>query len=511
MYNGRKKGIIIAIIIVVLVIILGVAGFFVYSKTDLLKSNQTLFFKYMGQTLENFKYVENTQMAEIRKLKEQKPYIVAGTLSFESDDENNNVLENMKLTLESKVDKTNEKSYAKANLEFNSQNLFTLEYANSNNIYALKSDEIATAYLGIENNNLKVLAQKLEVMDTTAIPDTITQVKLNQILKISEEEKLHLKETYLPVLIDSISKENYTKETDLAIEKQGVTYNTTAYRLGLNAEELKQLQIALLTALKEDSITLNLITTKAKLLGLDETYTQINNLNNEIEKQINRISKENTNIEAGLDIIVYVENGKVITTDIIVKNEIKLSFYGETKESNTNKYIAIENLTADAEYNKIEIQLNETRSAAQSTLNIIANIDDEIKINAYITNTGSASENSLSTTYEITFMQDETTSTINYNQETAFKDEIGDIIEIDRTNCGVLNDYTTEQLQVLMQSLMQRITEVLTEKIQVVGLQMNQVNTETNNDMITIKPIDNTNNQVQSNQTISNVEVVNEI
>ena len=70
MYNGRKK-IIIIMVIILLIVLLAIGGVFAYITTDLFKSNQTLFFKYMGQTLESIKYVENTQLSEIENLKEK--------------------------------------------------------------------------------------------------------------------------------------------------------------------------------------------------------------------------------------------------------------------------------------------------------------------------------------------------------------------------------------------------------------------------------------------------------
>ena len=53
MYNGTKKKIIIITTIIILVVILAVGGVFAYITTDLFKSNQTLFFKYLGQALED--------------------------------------------------------------------------------------------------------------------------------------------------------------------------------------------------------------------------------------------------------------------------------------------------------------------------------------------------------------------------------------------------------------------------------------------------------------------------
>ena len=479
MNKGRKK-IIIIMVIIFLVLILAIGGVFAYLTTDLFKPNQTLFFKYIGQAISDLEYIENTQLSEIENLKEEMPYTVSANLNFEAGEENTdinaNILSRMSINLESKINRPEEKAYTKANVTNNNQNIFTLEYANNDNIYALKSDEIANAFIGIENDNLKVLAQKLGMLDTTVIPDSIEPIDINEILKITDEEKNHITETYLSILVQNISKDNYSKEKDLTVMKDDVTYTATGYRLSLNAEELKQIQIALLQTLKEDSITLNLITTKAKLLGLDENYTQINNFTTIIDKQIKTINNKSYEINEGIDIIVYLDKQEVIYTEIIFRNKMKYTIYGEKQENSNKRHLLIENLSATEEYNKIEIEQIETRSNIESTNNILINMDDNIGLNIYLENTGSAAENNLNTTCEVSISQGELTSIIRYEQEMNFQDETDDIFEVTRNNTAVLNDYTTEQIQSLMLSIIQRIQAIITEKKQVIGwVENNQI------------------------------------
>lgn len=471
MYNSRKK-IIITIVVIFLIIILAIAGLLVYITTDIFKSNQVLFYKYMAQTFENIKYVENTQLSEIENLKKQKPYTIEGTLSFDAGEENTdinaNMLSRMNLNIESKVNKPEEKAYTKVNLAHNNEDLFRVEYANSNNIYALKSDEIVSNFLGIENENLKVLAQKLGISDTSMIPNSIEPININEILSITEEEKDHITETYLLALSQNINKENFSKEKNIAVTKENVTYNATGYRLNLNEEELKQIQIALLQTLKEDSITLNILTTKAKLLGLNEEYTQVNNLTKIIEKRINTINSQNYIQDAGISIIVYVDKQEVILSEIIFKNEVKYTFYGSLGQNTRKNYLLIENLNTTSEYNKVEIELNETKDNIESTYNLLINIDDNIGIDVYVNNKGLANENNLITTCNININEGELTTSINYEQEMNFEEEL-DIIELSRSNCGVLNDYTTEQLQQIIQAVGERTLQVIYNKLQLVG------------------------------------------
>lgn len=515
--RGKKGIVIISIIILIIALLAGVA--FAYLKTDLFKSEQTLFFKYMGKALESFEYVENTQNIEIEKKKQENPYNLNANLKYEKGEEiedvNSNILSNMNLQIEAKVNKKEEKAYAKANLNYQNESLFSLEYANSNNIYALKSDEIITAFLGIENSNLKILAQKLGIIDTTKIPDTINQINLNDLLLISNEDKEHIKETYLSVLINVISQNNFKKEKNVEIQREGINYTATAYRLDLNAEELKQVKIEVLQALKEDSITLDLLATKAKLLGLDENYTQVNNLTNMIQMKINEINNGNYISDADLSIIIYTNNEEVIMTEVIYKNEVKYTIYGNRKENVSSKYILVEQLENTSQNNKIEINIDETRNDNETNYSILVNINNNIGINANIVNTVATEDNNINTNCEIILTQLENViSIINYEQEINFEEQIENTIELNTSNCGVLNNYTTEQLKVLIQSIAQRIEAITKEKVQKIGWQEINIketisNEAQNNGIDTDIP--NLNNVDNNTIMINEVNVTNEI
>lgn len=475
MYYGKKKGIIITIIVIVLLIVVAVGGILLYLYTDLFKSNETLFLKYISQTAQSMKYEVNTQLQDNLEAQKQNPYEVKGTLNFSYEGEQNTnaeILEQLQLTVNSNVNKSEEKSYSKATLLYQDQNLFNLEYANSNNIYALKSEEIVTAFVGIRNENLKVLAQKLGVNDTTQIPDSINWVDYEELLEISEEEKSHISDTYLPVIIESIPKEKYTKQSNILVTKEGVEYNTNSYRLDLSAEEISNILVKVLETLQQDSITLNLITTKAKLLNLSEEYTQINNLTQVIQEQINDINNSENLPEEGLSITVYEEKGKTILTEFIIKNSAKITIYGNNENQKNNIYIMIENLSSDENFKMIEMQITNTRTDTQSNTEILINQDNNTGIEVYITNTGLASDENILSNYEIVYNQDNNKYIVNYEQELSFTENESEIINLDNTNCAILNDYPTEQLAMLIQLITAQTTNVLNQKVQQIGINL---------------------------------------
>lgn len=461
MRSEEKRGFIIAVVVIILIAILAIGGVLAYANTDLFKSNQTLFFQYIGQAIEDMDYVENTQLKEIAKKKEEKPYTVDGRLQYKIGEGNQ---DSIHIDIKASVNKPEEKAYTKANLNYQNQEIFSLEYANSNDIYAIKSNEIITAFIGIENNNLKVLAQKLGILNTTSIPDSIKQINMQELLIITQEEKEHIKETYLPVLTKNIEKDNFKKEKDVSISKKGTDYITTAYHLELSKEKQKQVILAVLQTLKEDSITLNLITTKAKLLGLDENYTQINLLTNKIENQINDIQNGKMAEGGTITIIVYANKGEVIATEMI-QDDTKYTIYGNKQDNTISRSLIIENSNQQEANKKMEINLEEIRKEKETNYTMQMNVEEEIEINLSIENK-QTEEETIETKGEVNISQGKVNSTIFYEQKTHFVEKIEDIIELDRNNCGVLNDYTTEQLQVLLQAVGQRTMNVINQKMQ---------------------------------------------
>ena len=473
MYYGKKKGIIIAIVIIILLIVIAVGGVMLYLFTDLFKSNQTLFLKYIDQTIQGMKYETNDQTKDIIETQKENPYQIKGTLNFDYDGSENKqaeILKQIKVELETNANGQEEKTYTKASVLYQNQNLFNLEYANSNNIYALKSDEIVTAFIGVRNENLKVLAQKLGMQDNSNIPDSITPIDYEDLLNISEEEKQHISDTYLPVIVNNIEKSKYSKQSNIPITKEGVEYNTTAYRVDLTSEDIANISVKLLETLKQDSITLNFIATKAKILNLPEEYTQVNNLTKQIDEQIKKIEDSEKSPENGVSIVVYEEKGQKVLTEIIIKNNVKFTLYASNTNQKNSIYVMAENLSTSNDYNTVEMQVTQTKTAKQTNTEILVNKDNDKGLEIYLTNEGLSSDEKVTTTCEINYNDGNDKYIANYEQEINFNEE-NEIISLDNTNCAILNDYPTDQLSMLIVLIAQQTQNVMNQKMQQLGIQ----------------------------------------
>lgn len=469
MYYGRKKGIIIGIVVAIVIILIAIAGILLVMKTDLFKSNKTLFWKYMENGIGSTKITPNTQLEEIEKLKIQSPYTIKGELTLNSTDEQiNKTLEKLKLSVNSETDKSNNYSHTNAKINFADTSIFNIDYANTDNIYALKSDEIVTVYLGIRNENLKVLLQKLGVEEITDFPDEITPTNYADLFKFSEEELNHIKQTYMPVIENGITEDSYSKQTEAVIEKDGVSYNTTSYRLDLTGMQISDILVNMLNTLKTDSITLNLIATKAKILGAgDITVEEVNNAIDDIINRIGELQFEDVSF------VVYSYKGETIATEILVKNKQKMTIYNN---NNQNVKITIEDLTTEAEYDVINIETSAQATTTQSSIIMKIAIDDNALIELNITNEGSAAQESLNTNVSLAFTSEGETTEFVYNQTMEFVSEIENMQKLDGTNCAILNDYSQEDLISLLQAIMNQISVVYNQKAQIIGIPTTQNN-----------------------------------
>lgn len=456
MYYGRKKGIIIGIVVALVVILLATISVFVVLKTDLFKSNKTLFWKYAGAQLESFEQTPNIQLEEIEKLKMQSPYVTQGELQIGTEETNTS--QNIKLTINSENDRVNEYTHANSKIEFANNIIFDIDYVKNDNIYALKSDEIVTAYLGVKNENLKVLFQKLGVEGNFNIPDEIRLNDYSEVLKFSEKDLEHIKETYTEVITNSFTNENYSKQTGAILEKDGTSYETTSYRLDLSSEQIVNILQKILTTLKSDSITLNLIIEKIKILGITDEEITIDEVTGAIDEIIEELNQEEFQ---DISFVVYSYKGETIGAEVIVKNTGKATIY---TQKNSKKII----YEGYEEEERVTIELINNVTTTQSNIQLIMNINDETQVNIDIINTGSANQRGLNTTCEISVVNEENEVKATYNQTIEFVDKLEETITLDETNSVVLNDYNAQDLKALMEAIMTRTSEVVGQKVQLI-------------------------------------------
>ena len=323
----NKKKILLIIIPIIIVLIIAVIIAVLYFTTDLFKSNEELFWKYFAQNKDVLNIIENEKQAEQNQFKTNNSYTSNGNLSLViAQGENSSKQLNVVTT--ARHDVTTNRTYADATLKNGDINLFKASYINSGDIYAVSCDEIFQGYVGTENSGLTQLAENFGIEN---FPDSINVNEYTNLLDVTDEEWAHISETYLPVIMNVISKESYTKSSE-EIQVNGQTYNTNVYSIQITGENLKQLIINGLTTLKGDTQTLVMISNKLSTLGLGIEYTDVSNMLLQIDEIIENI--QNTNIEDNLYINVYENNEEVVRTSIDLENNFDI-VYDRTSSTNS--------------------------------------------------------------------------------------------------------------------------------------------------------------------------------
>lgn len=363
----KKKKITIAIIIVIFVILV-ISGVCIalYINTDMFKSNEVLFAKYLGQNLENIKLLEttleNTSYNETldnsfynTNIEAEAKYTQAIGTSSESSD---NSINQLKITLEGQTDKINGYNYKNLKLLKNEEQVAQIEYLQSENNYGIRFSDLFNQYLISGNSNIKEMLKSIgyEEEQLKNIPENIESKQILNEVKLTEDELNVLKEKYVGIIENNLSEENFSKKNKQSVTINGQNFETNAYILTITKEQLNNIYVNLLQAIEQDEILLSkidILQNNINEIGIENVQI---NLREELIKNIDlTIQKINQN-NIGADttrIIVYESDGTTIRTRI------------ETNDYQTNiDYVKIEEntfvqiLVANGENEKYKFTLN---------------------------------------------------------------------------------------------------------------------------------------------------------
>ena len=449
MMTKKKRRTLLISILVVLLLIIVVSLVILYLNTDIFKSNQTLFFKYLGKNTEIIKEIEkiygNTgyeDLLENSKYTQDIEMKVNYTEDYGTTSENtSNIINNLKLTIEGQIDNVNKYNYKDVKLLKNDGQIFELEYAQSDNIYGIRFSDLFKQYILIEDNNLK------EVFKILGFPDQdlenitygldINQEDITNSIKLSDKEIDNLKEKYISIINKDLSKGNFTKESNKVIAINERDVNANEYVLKLTKEQLNNIYINILENFKNEEIVLGKIANIQEIVnGISSDSSEIINLKDEfsrgIEDIIEKINRNNIGTEE-TRIIIYESQGETIRTTIqgvdyqinlehikteqenfvefnlsknenkvqkisITKNDKKINLNIEHKENNIPIIISIEedNYIEDKKCKKnINIKYEDETNKLDSNIIINTNIVDNFENSIEFINENSIEFNKL--------------------------------------------------------------------------------------------------------------------
>lgn len=313
----NKKGLIIGSTITVIVII-AIVIVVLYFTTDLFKTNKQLFYKYLAKTqILDTAYLQKCKEVNEKLTKNSNSSSATIDVAASVPNQETEISDMQTLfTIKSNglINVPFKQTYRDFILSSNNQNWLTLKYMRDDNLYAILADNILAKYITIENSNLKELFSKMGVQDVSNIPDTIT-VNYEEVLKIDEETLNALGTTYVTLLYNNINEANYYKTIN--------TDKTETIGMSLSLQETINLFKTILETAHNDNILLELIASKAQLLGYTEITVQ--NIQTELQNLLDDFTAiENVqDIENFFGVSVTKKDSNIIKLKVDMKQKQK--------------------------------------------------------------------------------------------------------------------------------------------------------------------------------------------
>ena len=423
MGQKKRRGLIIAIIIFLIIILLLIAEIaYLYLFTDLLKTNKQLFFQYAVELVEEKDgFIDNAVMQYIQR-KQSSPYETNGEftldISIPSIEDSLQIVNDFNITYSGKTDASNAKSESEISINYSDSVNFPFTYRKINNLTGIQTQYISSNFVAVRNDEELSGAGELNRL-----------IKL-QNFEFSNEELRNLKTTYFDNILNQLEDSKFSKLTEGEL---------TGYRLTLTEEELKNILIQMLEALKTDETSLNKINEIGEILGITSQFDS-----GTIEDLIATV-QDDLEINGDVELTVYQNGGNLNRIDIgIGANLLTINKEGNGQE-----------ITYSASISSTENEENNSTFDIKYTGLGTDNVTENYEI-AY-EGTDNSTENSIST-YQYTI-----TNNITFVNSVEIEDLTDD-------NAVILNDRDEEYVTNLMSVIEERLTEVNRLQMEELGI-----------------------------------------
>ena len=368
----KKRYLIMLIIAIVLIIALGAGFAFAYFFTDIFRSNKELFSKYISQNSEIIDIFKDEEVKAYSEKQKNTAFTSEGTIktnvTFPDSSEAKiaSALQNCNITFTGKTDNLSKYMHQTIKANYSDTQSMQFDLYRSGDIYAAKINEVLVKYIGLDNNNLKEFATKMQLPEeiTSAIPNKIDLATLTSVSNIfTDEDKTALKEKYLKIITDSLTDDMFSKEK---------TSEDTVYTLTINNTQATNIILKILETLKEDEVIIekiknyainNFNLTEENVQNFETQYKEtlqkaIDGINSSIQEK-NTTSPSQSQIDLNTDNETSTGSGEFMDAlqDLVDNTTPELDSTQNTETSVDNPQNSIENTNSD-KYMTIKVCVN---------------------------------------------------------------------------------------------------------------------------------------------------------
>lgn len=451
-----KKDIKFKIVAGIILLVLA-AGVALYFNTDIFRTKREVFIKYFDQTFEATKILEDESNNAYNEKKITSKYKRVGNAKIISSSNvaDSKVLDKLKFSIGERTDNGSEKSAIMVNIMNGMDIMEEIDLLKDGDNLGFYCKDVANSYIFVRNGEMKKIFQLAEINDLSMVPNYIGNLDPKYLVETTNVEKDHINKL-LDIMKNNVPNNAYNKDGKTKITVDGTDYEANAYSLTLGSNDAATLYIDMLEKITSDSILINYFSSKAKLMNMEEDFTDVNKLNTYLQKVISDLRKDPSKAKE-FKVIVYENGMKNIRTDIS---------FGETK-------IIIDHLKKDDVETSI-FKLNEysfkmSKDSKSNTYTYEIKKDktsksDEFALKIILNQTGTVEDNSIRNKATINLTRGIKHLTLEYNDSVNFTDEIGTILSVDNTSHIIINDSNDKDIKTFINELKKKINNVYIKK-----------------------------------------------
>lgn len=434
-----------------------------FFTTDIFRTKRSAFFRYFNTTNDLLEILKSDRFGTYNVKKHSIPYTRKGEITIQNSSNiaNSNILDKLKLSISQKVDEKNEIMSADINLKNGNNVLENASIIQNKNVAGVYCADIATGYICLRNDGLKRIAQDSEINNVLLIPNEINNIEISKILETSKLEKNHIIQC-IDIIRNDVPDTAYSKDGKKRVQINDKSYNSTAYSLNLDETDNANLMIHLLEKISTDSIMMDYLASKCRLLNFDEEYTTVNSLNDILKNKMDELRK-NPQSAGKLNITVYEYKQKNIRTEVRIGNNVVQIDHYKDGENETSSLKINDNMY------KIQFDGN----------NYIFTKDDTSengeKIKIEYRQEGTVEENNIKNIATINMTRGIKNITYFYQDTVNFSNEIGKIDDFEGKNTIILNEYEDSEIKEFVKNLKQKINTVYISKGASIGINLDPI------------------------------------
>ena len=333
----KRKILLVVLAIVFLFIVGGISLILLYLNTDMLKSNATLFAKYLGQNIENMEEVLKQEENDFHQLLQQKPYEEETTIKVnytenigKTSENNDNAINQLRLKMKGQMDPSHQYEYRDIRLLKEEQEIAKVEYMQNEQVYGIRFSDLFRQFILMNRGEIGELIGETDFIQEgnhNQFDEMAMEKEIKELFQFSEEEKKNFQTRYINIVNQNVTKDKFSKQENQNIQINGKTINVNAYILTLSKEQMNELYIKILEELKQDEMILNKIDQLQTMLAKYNIMLESDDIREyfiqNIDKMITDIMRNNIGQEE-MKIIVY-ENYHITRRTVIQGTDYKIT------------------------------------------------------------------------------------------------------------------------------------------------------------------------------------------